>query len=367
MAVTGHAVDAGVVDARLPPPAAAGILRAALCLTQAVTVLVTWTVWEPRASPPMLPLVDLPGFPAGWAMLGSLAVVAARPRIGVPLHAAVLALAIVADQSRLQPHVISLATLLWATTGGPGGLVVARASLAALWTFAGIHKLTSAAFYSQGGAWLLRGVWPGGPPWLGPGLAAAVAMTEIFLGVGCLVPGLRRAVAVTAAVFHIATFAVLAGRLRWDVPVWPWNVCLAIAGPMIVLAWRGRGLGEEWAAATRAARAIAVALLLLPSGYWLGVVDAFLAHCIYADNRPKAYVCTPFTRTDLDAICLRLGVVLPPAHRLYAPFFRGIGRPGEWLEVEDPRWIARLRGFARRKIVWEEIADDSDPPPADRR
>lgn len=332
-----------------------GALRAILVAAQIATVLVTWRVWGPRSHPPMLPLVDLPTLHAGWPMLASLAVVLGWPRIGVPLHSLVLAAAIVADQSRMQPHVISLATLLWGTTGWPGGLVVARAALAALWTYAGIHKLTSPAYYTVSGGWLLRAVWPDGPVWLAPTLAAAVAATEVFLGCGCFVPRLRKTVAVVAAAFHLAAFAVLAFRLQWDMPVWPWNLALAAAGPGLVMPWRGPGLGVERAAAGRPARIAAIVLLLMPAGYWLGVVDAFLAHCVYADNRPKAYVCTPFSRTDLDGICLRLGVVLPPAHRLYGPFFHGIGRPGEWLEIEDPRWIARQGGFARRKIRWDDL------------
>ncbi|MFM8985390.1 MAG: hypothetical protein ACKONH_04915 [Planctomycetia bacterium] len=356
----GHERPCGAVQR----PSAALALRAALVAAQAATVLVTWNVWHPRSFPPLLPLVELPPFPAGQALLASLAVALFRPRVGVPLHAVVLAVAIVADQSRLQPHVISMATLLWATVGSPGGLVVARGSLAALWLYAGIHKLTSPAYFVTTGPWLLAAVWPGGPQWLGSAIAMAVAVTEVFLGCGCLVPRLRTAVAGVAAVFHVATFAVLALRLHWNSAVWPWNLALAVAGPAIVLGWRGRGLGDAWGAATRAARAVAIALFVLPAGYWLGVVDAFLAHCVYADNRPRAFVCTPFGRTDLDTICLRLGVVLPPAHRLYVPFFRGIGRPGEWLEVEDPRWIARVRGFDRRRIDWDEIAGAAEPPPA---
>jgi hypothetical protein len=343
------------------------LLRAVLVAAQVATVLLTWQVWGPRSHPPMLPLVDLPAVHAGWPMLGSLAVALGWPRVGVPLHSLVLALAIVADQSRMQPHVISLATLLWGTTGRPGGLVVARAALASLWTYAGIHKLTSPTYSTLSGAWLLRAVWPDGPAWLGPTLAAAVAVTEVFLGVGCFVPRLRKVVAPVAVVFHLATFAVLAFRLRWDAPVWPWNLALAAAGPGLVMPWRGLGLGGEWTLAGRPARIAAAVLLLMPAGYWLGVVDAFLAHCVYADNRPKAYVCTPFSRTDLERTCLRLGVVLPPAHRLYGPFFLGIGRPGEWLEIEDPRWIARVRGFARRTIRWNELnaatpAGQGSPP-----
>lgn len=332
------------------------VLVTALVAGQAAVVLLGWPVWEPRSFPPMLPLVSMPFPAAGWAMLGSLGVVLLRPRLGVPLHAAVLALAIVADQSRLQPHVISMATLLWAATGTAGGRVVARGSLAALWLYAGIHKLTSPAYYVKTGPWLLAAVFPGGPRWLGPAIAAAVAVTEIGLGCGCFAARLRPAVAAVACAFHVATFALLAGRLQWNFEVWPWNLALAVAGPAILLSWRGRGLGEEWSAAGRPARGAAIALLLLPAGYWLGCVDAFLAHCVYADNRPTAYVCTPFSRTDIDVTCIRLGVVLPPAHRLYEPFFRGVGRPGEWLEIEDPRWIARLRGFDRRKIVAAQAA-----------
>jgi hypothetical protein len=202
---------------------------------------------------------------------------------------------------------------------------------------------------------MLRAVWPDGPAWLGPTLAAVVAGTEVFLGLGCFAPRLRKTVAVVAAAFHVTTFAVLAFRLHCDVPVWPWNLALAVVGPGLVMPWRGFRLGDESALSGRPAKVVAVTLLLMPAGYWLGVVDAYLAHCVYADNRPKAYVCTPFSRTDLEGICLRLDVVLPPAHRLYGPFFRGVGRPGEWLEIEDPRWIARVRGFARRTIRWEDL------------
>jgi hypothetical protein len=340
--------------------------RLVLVAAQAATILLTWRVWTCRDAPPMLPLLDLPRFEAGWPLLASLAVVLLCPLAGVAVHSALLAVAIVADQSRMQPHVISIGWLLWSTTGLPGGLVVSRAALVATWLYAGIHKISSASYYTRGAPWLLTGIWPDGPSWLAAPLAAAIAVAEIGLGAGCLWPRARRIVAVAAALFHVATFIFLACGLRWDMPVWPWNLALACAGPAVVAPWRGQGLGLEWRAASRFARGVAVLLIVMPAGYWLGIVDAFLAHCVYSENRPKAYVCTPFSRTDIEHICNRLDVVLPPAHRLYLPFFRGIGRPGEWLEVEDPRWIARLRGFDRRKIVWNDVAVPAPPSPQPR-
>lgn len=331
--------------------------RGVLVAAQAATILLTWQVWQVRAVPPLLPLVPVPQFDMALPLLASLAVVLVRPRLGLPLHTGLLVWAIIADQCRLQPHVISLTWLMWGTAGLPGGLLVARGSLAATWLWAGIHKLTSPAYYGHSGSWMLGGLWPGADPALAALLAAAIAVTEIGLGVGTLLPACRRYVAIGAVVFHAGVLGMLAWRLGWDRPVWPWNVALACAGPFLVARWQGPGFGAIWSEASRMARGLAAALLVLPAGYWFGVVDAYLAHCIYSDNTPQAYVCSPFTRRNLGETCLRYDVMLPPAQRLFVPFFRGVGQSGEWLEIEDPRWIARLRGSAFRKVRWDDVAD----------
>lgn len=345
-----------------PGPRAMFCMRLLLVAAQAATILLTWRVWQVRSFPPLLPLLPVPQVPMAWPLLATLGLAAVAPRAGVPAHAATLLWAIVADQCRMQPHVISLATLLWGTTGLAGGTIVMRAALVALWFYAGLHKLLSPDFYVRSGPLFLQAAWPGAPAGLAAPLAAAVAITEMALATGSLLPRVRRAVGVAAAAVHVAVVLLLALRLGWDRPVWPWNAALACVAPAVLLHWRGRGLGAGWSIAPRAARWAAGVLLVLPAGYWLGVVDAFLAHAVYSDDRPRAFVCTPFSRTDVNAICDRHGVVLPPAHRLCAPFFRGVGNPGEWLEVEDPRWIARARGYDRRKIFWNDLA--RDPPPA---
>lgn len=338
-----------------PAPRRLTALRLVLVAAQAATILLTWRVWLTREHPPLLPLLPLPLVDMGWPLLASLAFVVVIPRVGVPLHSGLLLWAILGDQCRMQPHVISLATLLWGTSGFAGGTVVARAALVALWLYAGLHKILTPAYYAEGGPWLLRVLWLEALPWLASPLAAAVAAAEIAFAVGALLPRWRPVVRNAAAAFHLATVLVLATRLRWNEAVWPWNLALACAAFVLLGSWRGWGLGVEWARSPRLPRGLAVVLLVLPGGYWIGVVDAYLAHCLYSNDVPRAFVCTPFSRTDVNEICVRHGVVLPPAHRLYAPFFRGVGRPGEWIEIEDPRWIARLRGFDRRKIFWRDL------------
>jgi uncharacterized membrane protein YphA (DoxX/SURF4 family) len=332
--------------------------RCILVAAQAATILLTWKVWQVREVPPLLPLVAMPRIDMGLVLLASLSVVLLRPRIGVPIHTGLLVAAIITDQCRLQPHVISLCWLMWGTTGWPGGLLVARSSLVATWLWAGIHKLTSPAYYTFSGAIILRGLWPDAPASLAVPLAAAIALTEIGLGIGTLLPSCRRFVAVAAVVFHVLVIGVLAFGFHWDCYVWPWNMALACSGPLIVATWRGHALGDVWLRASRLSRGIAITLLVMPVGYWFGVVDAYLAHCIYADNTPRAFISSPFAkRQSLFERCLKQGVVVPPAHRLFEPCFRVMGQPGEWLEIEDPRWIARLRGSSFGKVRHADLED----------
>ena len=335
--------------------------RCLLAALQAATILVTWPTWQPRSLPPLLPLVPLPPFDAALPLLACLAVLAIRPIVGLPLYAVALAVAIIGDQTRMQPHMLSMLFLACGTLGRPEGTVIARASLVALWFFAGVHKLTSPDFFSHTAPWLLAGIAPGAPLAWSITLGIAIGAVEIALAVGSLIPRARPATAAAAFAFHAATLLTLSPLgMDWNREVWPWNAALAAAGPALVLPWRGPGLGAAWSEAARWGRAAAVALLIVPVGFWFGVVDPLLAHCLYSENVPRAFVCTPFSRTDIRVICDRFGVQVPPAHRHFEPLFRGVGRAGEWLEIEDPRWIARLRGRETRTVLWTDLPPSSE-------
>lgn len=342
------------------------LCRGILVAAQMATVVITWPSWQRREMPPLLPLLPVPQADVGGIVLGSLGLVFFRPLVGLPLHALLLLYAFVADQSRMMPHTISLFLLTCGTTGRPAAALVARGSLVSLWFFAGIHKLTSRDFFLETTPWLLSHVAPEAAGHWAAALGIAIGTLEISLACGCLVPALRRATAGAACLFHAGTLALLSPLvIGWNPEVWPWNAALAGASPLLLLPWRGRGLGDIWQQAAPWARRVAVGLLVLPVGYWFGLVDAYLAHCLYSTNVPRAIVCTPFSRVDLLARCGRLGVQVPPAHRHFERLFRGVGRPGEWLEVEDPRWIARLLGFERRKVRWADLVSrdrESGPP-----
>jgi hypothetical protein len=135
-----------------PAAGRALVLRVVLVACQALTIALTWPLWQARASPPLPPLLPLlpiwsmpsvhggiPQFSCGFALLATLALVLWRPRAGIAAHLAVLALAIVMDETRLQPQVLSLALLMLATLPGSGARFVGLAHLVALWLWSGVH------------------------------------------------------------------------------------------------------------------------------------------------------------------------------------------------------------------------------------
>lgn len=332
--------------------------RTLLAAAQVATVVLTWPLWTVRDSPPNVPLLAVPRIDAGLPLLAGIAAAWLLPRRGLALQAAILLWAIVSDQCRIQPHMLSMLCLACGTIpGSRGGVLVARGSLVALWFFSGVHKLTSPAFFSGTMPALLSAL---GLPWgarASLACGAAIGGGEIALAVACILPATRRAVPAAACCVHSLIVLVLSPwGLDWNPEVVPWNVVLAFAGFALVAPWRDPLPGAAWRLAGRPARVAAVLLLLGPVGYWLGLVDAYLAHCLYSNDAPRAFICTPFGRRDLQLVCHAAGVQVPPAHRLFEPIFLGVGRPGEWLEVEDPRWIAAWCGRSRRTILGPEPA-----------
>ena len=146
------------------PPSLAAIgsvrmlsFRTLVVACQAATLWITWPLWQVRDSPPMLPALSLPAFDLGWLLICSLLLVLVAPLPGITLQTILLLYAVLIDQTRLQPGVVSLLFLLWGTVPNPTAQGFARAHLLTLWLFAGFHKLLSPAFMNDTAPRLLTG------------------------------------------------------------------------------------------------------------------------------------------------------------------------------------------------------------------
>lgn len=118
--------------------------RLAVVVGQVATIVVTWPLWNARDD--ALPLVPGPRLDFGWLLLLSCLAALRWPVPATLVHWGVLVAAILMDQTREQPQVLSLALLLLATWPRPWAARVVILHLAALWFFAGLGKLTSARF-----------------------------------------------------------------------------------------------------------------------------------------------------------------------------------------------------------------------------
>ena len=347
---------------RAPTTLAPLLFRWLAVCAQAATIGLTWPLWQSRTMPPMLPAVDVlssgigPSLNMGWPLLGSLALVLIMPRWGVALHGALLAAAILMDQMRLQPEFISLWILMLATLPSPGAKLIGRIHLASLWFFSGFHKLFSAGYYEMMHARLWQRLLPDAGPSTAFWLSLVLAGLEMLLGVLALLPRTRRLAAIAALPVHVGIIGMLY-VLNWNWAIWPWNLALAGAGFGLLWSWRESVL-SDLVAARWPAKVVACILLVSPLGYYLGVVDAYLAYCLYSANIPQAtwnggqIVASTMYRGPKDnPNQLYIGVPIPPTHRTYEAFFHALAKPGDRLEIHDPRWCAKEFGYANRVIV----------------
>lgn len=300
-------------------------------VAQAVTLGLTWPLWQPRESPPHLPLFDLPQLPFGLVLACTLVLSLAYPRSGVRAHVAALIVSFVFDQWRIQPQVIGVAVLMIATveTWGPA---VAKSYLIALWFWSGLHKLLSPDWMGHA-SWGLVQALPVDPDaWHVP-FAYAVAAGEVLLAT--LAVARPRWAAYGCAVLHTGIALFLSPLMHnWNVSVIPWNLCTAAVGFWVLRtapAFRMQSW-PQWA--------IAAVLLLSPIGYYVGLVDHSLAHVLYSDNMPYALV----TTEDGVKPVARWGtfrVPFPHTQRLYRQYFERTAKPGWKMHVADPRpWVS---------------------------
>ena len=305
------------------------------------------------AGAPMLPAFGLPiegppQFNVLPLLLASLVLVLFYPRVGTALHIVTLVVAMLLDQTRMQPWCVSFARLMVGSLDSPGAKSVGRAHLVATWFYAGLHKLLSPGYSHKVVPFLLTGLYDKPNPTLFALLGGAAAAVEVTVAILAIVPRTRRWAAALACVMHLTIALWLALRLGWNADVWPWNIVLAIAALLLIWPWRTT-LREDWRACSRVARAAVLLIMISPVGFYFGLVDGFLAHCIYSANTPEAKIVLPDgAEVNIAAVATSINAPMPPAIRLYEEYFRQVGEPGELLVINDPRWWAQ---FAETSIA----------------
>ncbi|HYZ91268.1 MAG TPA: hypothetical protein VFA34_02605 [Actinomycetota bacterium] len=302
---------------------------------------VTWALWRPRLDPPNLPAAaGAPRWAYGVLLVTAAGTAIVLPRLGAVAHAVLLVAAVLADQIRLQPEFVSLSILLMAAAWPRNGIHVARWHLLTLWFWAGLNKVLSAGWPLAAGTFAdFFGV---------PGSTAIIAVTvpavEIGLGLLGLRPRTWGYLRWAAPVFHLGTFGVLALR-SYNVAVWPWNVALAAAVPLVFIRpASGRPGGLPGGRRGKALAATAALLVLYPAGFYVGLVDAYMAHNLYTSNTTEGYVCAIDAR---NVRCDRalvfstfdsLNVPMPPEKRVFDAYFDRTCEAEEILRI-DGRWI----------------------------
>lgn len=349
---TQSAPPRDVASCCMSQPTAMTMLRQVVVAAQATTIAITWPLWQPRTSPPLLPVAALANAPAlsfGAALLASLLVTLRWPRTGALLHSLLLGAAMLFDQTREQPQLLSLALLLWATVPGATPRALGAAQIIALWFWSGLGKLCSPRFLTEGGAFLV-GLPAGSESTSGTVLAIALGCAEIALAVLALMPRWRRHAGIAGCLLHAGILLVLSplGR-NLNPSVWPWNAALMFAAPILLGA---APTTTPAAGGARIARRCVAGFLfaLLPLGFHAGCVDAPFASQVYTLNEPRALVLHADGASTRVGLLPDLRVFVPAVPRIQLAWFERSARTGDRLVLLEPRPLARWLGAGDRLI-----------------
>jgi hypothetical protein len=326
---------------------------------QAATILVSWQLWQTRVEPPMLPAFPMPQFDLALLLLASLVLFLVIPLIGLPVHACLLIIGMLQDQLRIQPQCISLALLMLGTISHPSAKFVARTHLVAIWFFAAFHKLISTRYYIHFVPAPLIPLLGEDPPWplVFDTLRGGLALFEMSLALLAVIPRTRKWCAWQAAIFHFGVLQYLIFWLRWNESVWPWNIALVPAGFALIQTWKTTAW-QDWRQSGWLPRAAVLLLVVSPWGYYVGMLDAYPAHCLYSLNTPVAAIMNPQGEVEQIMAIEELNIPFPPVPRLFEAYFHQVAEPGDVLIIRDFRRWARgrpqwklVRGAAERRIV----------------
>ncbi len=273
-------------------------------------LLLSPRLWPSSRAYPLSPISALlPKVPAplDWLWFGTLLVLL----VGIALtrHSRGLILLFVClagllslwDQSRWQPwfyqYLFLLAAFVFCSAPhGPAGaeqpvaiLNNARFILSATYVWSGLQKC-NVSFLSDVYPWLLEPLLPKPAPQLVLAVGVGVPVLETALGLGLLVPALRRIAVLLVLAMHAALlFCLGPWGHNWNSVVWPWN--LAMMALAVLLFWRTRAVSFRaivWPGASVYRWLVLLLFGIMPGFNFVGLWDSYLSAALYSGNLIEA-------------------------------------------------------------------------------
>jgi len=315
-------------------------------ISQLTTLAITWPVWLVREFPVNLSwIANTPQLPMGIPLVVSLLMVLVAPRkFGMLLHLGVLLVAITMDQFRCQPQVLSITVLMMACVWKPIRQLCVW-YLISMWLWTGVHKVLSPDWFGYSSVDLLKRL-----QWLHPyeynvHFAVVVAASEIGLGVLAFLR--PRIAAIFCVAMHLG-IAIFLFKINWNFSVLPWNVCTAIVGGWLLRNAVTSTSKLVQRPSPKWQMAILAAMMIVPTGFYFGLVRHCFAHVLYSDYLPIAVITRGPDEVELLDGWDEFAVPFPHEKAAYVAYLKASGKPGEKLHVLEPRKLARGGYFVLR-------------------
>lgn len=88
-------------------------------------------------------------------------------------------------------------------------------------------------------------------------------------------------------------------------------------------------------------------ILISPIGFYFGVMDPYVSHCVYSGNAAIAKI-RSVDGSEVGVSAGALNVVMPPTPRLFKLYFEQVAHPGDVLIIEEKSLWQRLGGIGGR-------------------
>lgn len=324
------------------------LLLLAAVFAQFASLLITWPLWNPRSEVPHLPVLEIANasqIPFGGLLALSLALILWRPRFGIWAHFVLMLVACLFDQMRAQPQFLATWILMLATLG-QGWKNYVRWFLVSLWIWAGLHKLISPEWHGHRAFATAQSLGLDPATWYST-IAILVAASESCTGL--LAWFKPKWGAIGCILLHLGIAIYLSPWLSdWNYSVLPWNICSAVVG-----SWT---LWTCETSSTIRQKISFAAFMVLPIGFFFGVLDHGYSHVLYSGSIPQGLITRNEGTIEVIKGWGELAIPFPNERRTLKQHFDSVSNEGDRLHIRDPRWTLPDQHFIKRNSQTEQIS-----------